>query len=541
MAKKQISKKSNKKNKQSLNYKFKQNKAKSLVGLIFILVIAFVGVKLLFNSFAAVAYNLNSPPVGIAASSTSTSAGNGYWIAASDGGVFAYGNATFYGSLAGKPLSAPIVAISATLDKGGYWLLGRDGAVYGFGDAQFHGGLNAPGGVTSCPGNVGNAIGITDRGSNLGYFIMTSTGATYGYGQAGSFGYCPNGFGNTTSIVSMSASNDGYGYSAVASHGQTYALGNAGPCGNPNATNIVAVATSSVGGCWITGSDGGVFAYGNAQYYGGMTGKTLAKPIIGIAGTPDGKGYWLLGGDGGVFAFGDATYAGSVSYTPPVVGAPDCSKVPNSHLASGACVCNTGFNTTAFGCLAPVPGTSPPPPPPAAGSLGAPAPDCSKAPDSHLNVKTNQCDCNYGFNTTAFGCLSPDKSVSLGSIAPDCSKAPNSHFNIATGQCDCNNGFNKTGFGCNKLLLPTDLNTTFGTNLPGSQIPISYQGNGTGHNCLTNFKWIQGVCSALPSAYNASEIKNIGQATGIWIQYSSLYGSGYTCATNTCSNKNKLQ
>ncbi len=536
MAKKQISKKSNKKNKQSLNYKFKQNKAKSLVGLIFILVIAFVGVKLLFNSFAAVAYSLNAPPVGIAASGTSTSAGTGYWIAASDGGVFAEGNATFYGSMGGKPLSAPIVAISATLDKGGYWLLGRDGAVYGFGDAQFHGGLNTSGGVTSCPGNVGNAIGITDRGSNLGYFIMTSTGATYGYGQAGSFGYCPNGFGNTTSIVSMSASNDGYGYSAVASHGQTYVLGNAGPCGNPNpnATNIVAVATSSVGGCWITGSDGGVFAYGNAQYYGGMTGKTLAKPIIGIAGTPDGKGYWLLGGDGGVFAFGDATYAGSVSYTPPVVGAPDCSKVPNSHLASGACVCNTGFNTTAFGCLAPVPGT-PPPPPPAAGSLGAPAPDCSKAPNSHFNIATGQCDCNNGFNTTAFGCLSPDKSVSLGSIAPDCSKAPDSHFNIATGQCDCNNGFNKTAFGC--IFIPITNQTS--VNNP----------NGTkNHNCLFGFGWKSlnigsglGACQADPKTYSFQQIAALSQLSGIQINISTLRSNYYyLCSTNFCSDPNKL-
>ena len=37
----------------------------------------------------------------------------------------------------------------------------------------------------------------------------------------------------------------------------------------------------------------------------------LAHPIVGMAATPDGKGYWLVGKDGGVFAFGDAHFYGS--------------------------------------------------------------------------------------------------------------------------------------------------------------------------------------------------------------------------------------
>ena len=32
--------------------------------------------------------------------------------------------------------------------------------------------------------------------------------------------------------------------------------------------------------------------------------------IVGIAPTFDGRGYWLVGADGGVFAFGDAEYEG---------------------------------------------------------------------------------------------------------------------------------------------------------------------------------------------------------------------------------------
>ena len=38
---------------------------------------------------------------------------------------------------------------------------------------------------------------------------------------------------------------------------------------------------------------------------------TLNKPIVGMAATPDGKGYWLVASDGGIFAYGDAAFYGS--------------------------------------------------------------------------------------------------------------------------------------------------------------------------------------------------------------------------------------
>lgn len=40
-------------------------------------------------------------------------------------------------------------------------------------------------------------------------------------------------------------------------------------------------------------------------------------PIAGIAATPTGRGYWLVGMDGGVFAFGDAEYLGGLEYVKP--------------------------------------------------------------------------------------------------------------------------------------------------------------------------------------------------------------------------------
>jgi len=42
--------------------------------------------------------------------------GRGYWLAASDGGIFNFGDAAFEGSMGGSPLNAPIVAVSASVN-----------------------------------------------------------------------------------------------------------------------------------------------------------------------------------------------------------------------------------------------------------------------------------------------------------------------------------------------------------------------------------------------------------------------------------------
>jgi hypothetical protein len=78
---------------------------------------------------------LNKPIVGMA----STPDGKGYWLVASDGGIFTFGDAAFYGSTGGSPLNAPIVGIAATPSGNGYWLVGSDGHVFGFGDAESFG------------------------------------------------------------------------------------------------------------------------------------------------------------------------------------------------------------------------------------------------------------------------------------------------------------------------------------------------------------------------------------------------------------------
>ena len=70
-------------------------------------------------------------------------------MVASDGGVFAFGDAGFHGSMGGKPLNAPVVATASTLNGGGYWEVASDGGIFAFPNASFNGSmgdkpLNAP-------------------------------------------------------------------------------------------------------------------------------------------------------------------------------------------------------------------------------------------------------------------------------------------------------------------------------------------------------------------------------------------------------------
>ena len=80
-------------------------------------------------------------PASVTAPPAGGSASVGYWLAASDGGVFSFGDANFYGSMAGRPLNRPVVAIPPAPDGKGYWLAASDGGVFSFGDANFYGSM----------------------------------------------------------------------------------------------------------------------------------------------------------------------------------------------------------------------------------------------------------------------------------------------------------------------------------------------------------------------------------------------------------------
>ena len=107
--------------------------------------------------------HLNAPIVAIAAAAS----GQGYVLAASDGGLFNYGTQGFFGSVPGslKPgqsLVAPIVGIAVTHSGNGYWLVGADGGLFNYGDAPFLGCI-----YTAIPGEKlnGPIVGIQHLGA----------------------------------------------------------------------------------------------------------------------------------------------------------------------------------------------------------------------------------------------------------------------------------------------------------------------------------------------------------------------------------------
>jgi hypothetical protein len=147
-----------------------------------------------------------------------------------------------------------------------------------------------------------------------------------GLGDTPTFGD-PSGLALEGPLVSIASTPTGNGYWLAAGDGGVFAYGDAPwfgsipqvlPAGVSLREPIVdLIAHGSGRGYWLVASDGGVFAYGEAPWFGSIPqvlppGTRLRAPITAAAPTPSGKGYWLLGADGGVFTFGDATYHGSV-------------------------------------------------------------------------------------------------------------------------------------------------------------------------------------------------------------------------------------
>jgi hypothetical protein len=69
-------------------------------------------------------------------------------------------------------------------------------------------------------------------------------------------------------------------------------------------------------GYWLVASDGGIFAFGDARFFGSMGDRPLVAPITGLVASPDGQGYQLVAADGGIFSFGDALFDGSMGGHP---------------------------------------------------------------------------------------------------------------------------------------------------------------------------------------------------------------------------------
>ncbi|MGH9286513.1 MAG: superoxide dismutase family protein, partial [Acidimicrobiales bacterium] len=105
----------------------------------------------------------------------------GYWLAAGDGGVFAFGDAPALGSASGLALNRPVVSIAPTPSGGGYWLATADGGVFTFGDAPFLGSeagtaLNAPVVAMTAPRSGARANLVDSTGAVTGRVNLSQQG-----------------------------------------------------------------------------------------------------------------------------------------------------------------------------------------------------------------------------------------------------------------------------------------------------------------------------------------------------------------------------
>ena len=190
----------------------------------------------------------------------------GYWLVASDGGVFSF-DAPFHGSAGALPLARPVVGAASAPDGGGYWLVAADGGVFSYGDASFYGSLG--GRHLNQP-----IVGMAPAPDGGGYWLVASDGGVFAFGDA-PFSGSTGSMRLNRPVVGMAAAPDGGGY-------------------------------------WLVASDGGVFTFGDAPFSGSTGSMRLNRPVVGMAAAPDGNGYWLVASDGGLFTFG-ATFDGAAT------------------------------------------------------------------------------------------------------------------------------------------------------------------------------------------------------------------------------------
>ena len=223
----------------------------------------------------------------------------------------------------------------------GYWLAAQDGSVFTFGDAHFYGSLsdqhlNAP------------IVGLAPTIDQAGYWLAAADGGVFTFGDANFYGSMAGKHLNAP-VVGIARTpfyspapgqlpNPGAeGYWLVAADGGVFSFGDAqfyGSMGGKhlNAPVVGMAPTPDGHGYWLVAADGGVFSFGDAQFYGSMGGKHLNAPVVGLTPTPDGHGYWLIAKDGGVFSFGDAQFYGSMGgmrLNEPVVGGAAIAAFPS--------------------------------------------------------------------------------------------------------------------------------------------------------------------------------------------------------------------
>jgi hypothetical protein len=285
-----------------------------------------------------------SPPAAAQPSQTTPA----YWLVASDGGIFSFGGAPYYGSTGGMVLNKPVVGMAATSDGGGYWLVASDGGVFSYGDASFYGSTGSL--VLNQP-----VVGMAAVPGGGGYWLVAADGGIFSFGSAQFHGSTGSMHLNQP-VVGMAAAADGGGYWLVASDGGIFAFGDAAFHGSTgslvlNKPVVGMIAGPGGAGYFLVASDGGIFSFGTAPFYGSLGGVPIKHPIVAAAATPTFSGYWFTDTTGLVSNFGQASYYGSAPAPlfRPIVGmaeAPGTGTFFGSTYPSGS----YGYDISTYQC-----------------------------------------------------------------------------------------------------------------------------------------------------------------------------------------------
>ena len=245
---------------------------------------------------------------------------HGYWLVGSDGGIFTFGSAQFYGSTGSLKLQRPVVGITPTANDGGYWLVASDGGIFSF-NTGFYGsipGLGLHPAGSGLPHSLNAPIvGMVPTAGGGGYFMVASDGGVFSFGDASFEGSCPGIGGCAGKAVAVAPDASGNGYWVVTSTGNVYTFGDAPYFGapGPQSSAITSMVRTPNGqGYWILDADGQVFHFGNAAGLGGVPVDSTGglDPASAIAATSDGFGYWVTSAVGAVYPFGNAPDDGSM-------------------------------------------------------------------------------------------------------------------------------------------------------------------------------------------------------------------------------------
>jgi len=221
-----------------------------------------------------------------------------------DGGVFSFCE-PFFGRWVEPLLAAPIVGMQSTPDRHGYWLVASDGGVFSFGT----------------PASSGRPAPFTSTRRSWGWRPRPTAGVLAGRLRtvvslrsgtpASSVDRChtpqrPDGGDGRRHPVAgtgwwppTAASFSFGGAPYFGSNGRTASQRPHRGHGRRTRRRVLA---------------GGLrrrhLLLRRSSYFGSMEDKPLNRPIVGMA-AASGGGYWLVASDGGIFTFGGAPFQGS--------------------------------------------------------------------------------------------------------------------------------------------------------------------------------------------------------------------------------------